>query len=382
MKTFTTALVLFVSLFIATACSSGNDDTDNNIVFGNNTIGNGEDKFFITNNQTLKKGVYLMKGWCYITDGATLTIEPGTVIKGDHETMAALIVEPGGKLFAEGTATQPIVFTSEKKVGERKPGDWGGLIICGKATNNSDIMQVEGGPRTLHGGSNDADNSGVISYVRVEFAGYPFKKNQEINGVTFGSVGNGTQIDHLQVSYSNDDAFEWFGGTVNCDYLVAYHCWDDDFDADNGYRGTCNYLLGYRNSRIADSSTSHGFECDNNSSNSNAQPNTAPTFNNVTLYGPYSVDASFENTTQYINGDNLRPDNESLLGLYGAGISLGSNTAVNFLNATISGYPSTITGTPTRQENVVFLNSAAPSLPTWTNTWCNFDPQNTVYSIQ
>ncbi len=365
---------------IAISCSdSTSEDNDNNIIFGGNIIGNGELEFLITHNQTLKKGTYLMKGWCYITDGATLTIEPGTVIKGDHETMATLIVEPGGKLYAKGTPAEPIVFTSEKAPGNRKPGDWGGLIICGNATNNSGIMQIEGGPRTMHGGNNNKDNSGIISYVRVEFAGYPFKKNQEINGITFGSVGSGTQIDHLQVSYSNDDAFEWFGGTVNCDYLVAYHCWDDDFDADNGYRGSCNYMLGIRNSRIADISTSHGFECDNNTENNNAQPITAPSFNHATLYGPYSVDANFQNTSQYIDGNNLRPSNESLLGLYGAGIALGSNTAVHFSNSTISGYPENITGSPASQENVTFSASTSPTLPDWTSTWCSFDPQNTVY---
>ncbi|WP_321479247.1 hypothetical protein [uncultured Bacteroides sp.] len=369
----------FFCLIVISCSNSTSEDNDNNIIFGGNIIGNGELEFLITHNQTLKKGTYLMKGWCYITNGATLTIEPGTVIKGDHETMAALIVEPGGKLYAKGTPTEPIVFTSEKAPGNRKPGDWGGLIICGNATNNSGIMQIEGGPRTMHGGNNDKDNSGIISYVRVEFAGYPFKKNQEINGITFGSVGSGTQVDHLQVSYSNDDAFEWFGGTVNCDYLVAYHCWDDDFDADNGYRGSCNYMLGIRNSRIADISTSHGFECDNNTENSNAQPITAPSFNHATLYGPYSVDANFQNTGQYIDGNNLRPSNESLLGLYGAGIALGSNTAVHFSNSTISGYPENITGSPASQENVTFSASTSPTLPDWTSTWCNFDPQNTVY---
>lgn len=110
----------------------------------------------------------------------------------------------------------------------------------------------------MHGGPNNADNSGVLSYVRVEFAGYPFKKNQEINGITFGSVGNGTQIDHLQVSYANDDAFEWFGGTVHAEYLVAYHCWDDDFDIDNGYSGTCPASAGHPPSA---NSGHHRFSC-------------------------------------------------------------------------------------------------------------------------
>ena len=145
-----------------------------------------------------------------MAEGSELTIEAGTIIKGDKATQASLIVEPGGKLYAQGTKDAPIVFTSAQPKGQRKPGDWGGLIVCGNAINNQGEMQIEGGPRTKHGGNNDADNSGVISYVRVEFAGYPFQKDKEINGVTLGSIGSGTKIDHVQVSYSNDDSFEWF----------------------------------------------------------------------------------------------------------------------------------------------------------------------------
>ena len=126
-------------------------------------IGNGDQEFVFTGNQTLKKGTYLLKGWVYIADGAVLTIEPGTVIKGDKDTKAALIVERGGKLYAQGTSTEPIVFTSEQAKGNRRPGDWGGVILCGKAVNNQEEMQIEGGPRTKHGGSNNADNSGVLS---------------------------------------------------------------------------------------------------------------------------------------------------------------------------------------------------------------------------
>lgn len=187
-------------------------------------IGNGDQEFVFKGTQTLAKGTYLLKGWVYVGAGSTLTIEPGTVIKGDKDTQAALIIEPGGKLIAEGKQDAPIVFTSEMPKGQRKPGDWGGLIICGKAKNNQGVLnqQIEGGPRTKHGGDDDSDNSGIIRYVRVEFAGYPFMKDKEINGITFGSVGSGTTIDHLQVSYSNDDSYEWFGGSVNCKYLVAY----------------------------------------------------------------------------------------------------------------------------------------------------------------
>lgn len=133
-------------------------------------------------------------------------------------------------------------------------------------------MQIEGGPRTRHGGSDPADNSGTLSYVRIEFAGYPFQANQEINGLTMGSVGSGTKIDHIQVSYSNDDSYEWFGGTVNCKHLIAYKGWDDDFDTDNGFCGKVQFCLSIRDSRIADTSNSNGFESDNWKDGTNLSP--------------------------------------------------------------------------------------------------------------
>ncbi len=364
----------------ATACSSSEDDQrDNTIVYPGNIIGNGEQAFDITEYQVIRKGTYLLKGWCYVTQGSTLIIEAGTIIKGDKETNAALIVEPGGKIIAQGTADQPIVFTSEMPAGQRRPGDWGGLIICGLARNNQQLMQIEGGPRTMHGGSNDADNSGVLSYVRVEFAGLPFKKNQEINGVTFGSVGSGTTVDHVQVSYSNDDAFEWFGGTVNASHLVAYHCWDDDFDVDNGYRGTCRYLLGIRHPRIADVSDSHGFECSNNDTNSDATPLSTPVFEYVTLYGPAVGNAEFRNTTGYITGGSLNPDNQSLLGVFGPAIQLRAHTQVTFRHSSFNGYPEDLEGTPLAMEDVTFNTEESIVYPEWSNGWCNFDPQHTEY---
>lgn len=357
----------------------GNNGQENNIIYGGNIIGNGEQTFEIKEDQYLKKGTYLMKGWCYVTYGSTLTIEPGTVIKGDKETRAALIVEPGGKLIAKGTVDAPIVFTSDMPAGKRKPGDWGGVILCGYARNNESIMQVEGGPRTMHGGMDNDDNSGVLSYVRVEFAGYPFKKSLEINGITFGSIGSGTQIDHLQVSYANDDAFEWFGGTVNAEYLVSYHCWDDDFDIDNGYSGTCRHLLGIRHPRIADITGSHAFECSNNTADTPATPATTATFEEVTIYGPASEDASFVNTPDYIHGGELHPKNESMLGLFGSALYMGNNTSVAFRNCRISGFPSDIEGNPASTDNVVFGEKGESLYPEWTKGWCNFNPQETIY---
>lgn len=311
-----------------------------NLLFENGTqIGNGDNEFVFKGKQTLKKGTYLLKGWVYVAAGSELTIEPGTIIKGDKQTMAAIIVERGGKLIAQGTETAPIVFTSEMPKGQRRPGDWGGLILCGKAPHNAGEAQIEGGPRTKHGGNDAHDNSGVLSYVRVEFAGYPFEKDKEINGVTFGSVGDGTKVDHVQVSYSNDDSFEWFGGTVNCKNLIAYRGWDDDFDTDNGFSGHVQYGLSVRDSRIADGSQSNGFESDNDASGSTASPYTSAVFSNMTFVGPKATDANFANTSSYINAGDLFPSNGSALGLFQAAMQIRRGSRLNCINSVAMGWP-------------------------------------------
>ena len=311
---------------------SGNPDERGTV------IGDGEKEMVFKGKQTLKKGTYLLKGWIYVANGSELTIEPGTIIKGDKETQASLIVEPGGKLIAQGTKEAPIVFTSEQPQGQRKPGDWGGLIVCGNAKNNQGVQQIEGGPRTKHGGDNDADNSGVLSYVRVEFAGYPFQKDKEINGITFGSVGSGTQVDHLQVSYSNDDSYEWFGGSVNAKYLVAYSGWDDDFDTDNGYSGNVQYGLVVRNPRLADTSQSNGFESDNCADGAEVSPFTTATFSNITFIGPKAYEG-FQNTSDYINGGDFFPNNGSSLGKFQAAMQIRRSSHLACFNSVAVGYP-------------------------------------------
>ena len=311
---------------------SGNPDERGTV------IGDGEKEMVFKGKQTLKKGTYLLKGWIYVANGSELTIEPGTIIKGDKETQASLIVEPGGKLIAQGTKEAPIVFTSEQPQGQRKPGDWGGLIVCGNAKNNQGVQQIEGGPRTKHGGDNDADNSGVLSYVRVEFAGYPFQKDKEINGITFASIGSGTQVDHLQVSYSNDDSYEWFGGSVNAKYLVAYNGWDDDFDTDNGYSGNVQYGLVVRNPRLADTSQSNGFESDNCADGAEVSPFTTATFSNITFIGPKAYEG-FQNTSDYINGGDFFPNNGSSLGKFQAAMQICRSSHLACFNSVAVGYP-------------------------------------------
>ena len=337
----------------ALAFAACNDDDDNNgknpsesdgnlseILFGDGTqIGNGNQDFEIKGEYTLPAGTYTLKGWCYVCGGSKLTLAPGTIIKGDKGTKAALIVERGGQLFAQGTVDKPIVFTSAQPAGQRKPGDWGGIIICGRAKNNKTEMTIEGGPRSKHGGSNDQDNSGVLSYVRCEFAGYPFAPDQEINGITLGSVGSGTKIDHVQVSYSNDDSYEWFGGTVNCNYLVAYHGWDDDFDTDNGFSGKVQFCLSVRNPRLADQSVSNGFESDNNADASSEAPVTSCVFSNVTFIGPIGQDPAFANTTAYINGGAYNPNNGSKLGQFQSAMQVRRNSNLSCFNSVAMGYP-------------------------------------------
>lgn len=346
------ALALVLPLTFA-ACSDDNSvsETDNrnwstngglkaadNLLFEGNVIGNGDQEFVFTGRQTLPRGTYTLKGWVYVAEGAELTIEPGTVIRGDKQTKASLIVERGGKLIAQGTATAPIVFTSGEAKGQRKPGDWGGLIICGRAPHNAGEAQIEGGPRTKHGGQDAADNSGVLSYVRVEFAGYPFETDKEINGITFGSVGSATKVDHVQVSYSNDDSFEWFGGTVDAKYLIAYKGWDDDFDTDNGYCGHVQYGLAVRDGRIADKSQSNGFESDNDASGSTASPFTTATFSNMTFIGPRQTDG-FVNTTDFINGGDYFPSNGSGLGRFQAAMHIRRGSRLNCINSVAIGWP-------------------------------------------
>ncbi|MFM2286466.1 MAG: hypothetical protein RLZZ543_1963 [Bacteroidota bacterium] len=263
----------------------------------------------ITSNTTwTANNVYLLQGQIYVQNNATLTIEPGTIIQGDINTAGSgLFITKGAKLIANGTVSQPIVFTSNQPAGSRNLGDWGGVILLGKGSSNSagGIANIEGIAPTADtefgGGAtpDDNDNSGSLQYVRIEFGGYVYAPNKEINGLTFGAVGRGTTIDHVQVSFANDDAFEWFGGAVNCSHLVAYRNLDDDFDTDFGYSGNVQFCLGVRDPEISDNptvSTSEGFESDNDAAGSALTPLTAAIFSNVTVVGPLRGDVTTAGT--------------------------------------------------------------------------------------
>lgn len=265
---------------------------------------------------------YLLKGFIYVEDGATLTIEPGTIIKGDKPTKGTLIVKRGGKIIADGTASQPIVFTSNQPAGQRDYGDWGGIIICGRAPHNqpSDPI-IEGGVDAQYGGTDPNDNSGILRYVRIEFSGIPFQPNQEINGLTMGGVGRGTVLEHIQVSYCGDDSYEWFGGTVNAKYLIALRGWDDDFDQDFGWQGKVQWAVSLRDPNVADQSSSNGFECDNDAAGNPVSPYSQGVWSNVSIFGP-KADASTTINTQYARALHLR-----------------RNTRTRVFNSVFAGYP-------------------------------------------
>lgn len=266
-----------------------------------------------TNTTWTNNKQYLLNGYVYVKNNATLTIQAGTIIKGDKASKGSLIVTRGAKIIADGTADLPIVFTSNQAVGSRNYGDWGGLIICGKARTNKAGGQgeVEGGVNNangdaLYGGTDDNDNSGILRYVRIEFPGIAFSDNNEINGLTLAGVGSQTIIDHVQVSYSGDDAFEFFGGTVNAKHLVALASWDDDFDTDFGYRGNIQFAVAVRHPAIADQSGSNGFESDNDGSGTYNTPRTHPIFSNVTIAGPALDNGQATLNTNYKRAAHIR----------------------------------------------------------------------------
>lgn len=270
----------------------------------------------LTANRTLSAdSTYLLKGFVRVQSGATLTIPAGTKIYGEYNSQGSLIVKPGGKIMAQGSVNKPIIFTSEfaKPGSAQAPtrGDWGGIILLGNAPINvtGGTASIEG-PMDTYGGNDPDDNSGVLSYVRIDYAGIAFSPNNEINSLTMGGVGRGTQIDHIQVSYANDDSYEWFGGTVNCKYLIAYRGLDDEFDTDFGYNGKLQFLLGVRDPEFADVSGSNGFESDNDGTGSTNEPRTSPTWWNVTLIGP-KADASTTFNSYYKRGMHLRRSSQN-----------------------------------------------------------------------
>ncbi|MBU3659431.1 MAG: T9SS type A sorting domain-containing protein [Flavobacteriales bacterium] len=320
----------------------------------------------ITTNTTWS-GVILLQNKVYVKNNATLTIAPGTIIRGDKASQGTLIITRGAKINAAGTASNPIVFTSNESVGNRAEGDWGGIVILGLAKNNQPggVASIEGlvpSTDTQFGGAFDNDNSGVLQYVRVEFPGIPLEPNKELNGITFGSVGSGTTVDHIQVSFSSDDSYEWFGGTVNCKYLIVYRGLDDDFDTDFGYRGKVQFGLAIRDKDLSDApGDSNCFESDNDAQGSAAQPKTAPIFSNITIVGPKG------------DGTTILPSGEK----FEKAFRLRRNTATSCFNSLVTGWEKGLS----MEGTAVVNNVNGDTLVFANNILTNFNAGvNTIYN--
>ena len=360
----------------------------------------------ITVNTTWKASkTYKLQGLIYVRNNATLTIEAGTVIKGITTTAGtALIITKGSKISAIGTATNPIVFTSSKTSGNRQAGDWGGLVLLGKAGFNAagGVNNIEGitsSVNTEYGGGSSPinnDNSGTLKYVRIEYAGFVFSPNNELNGLTFGAVGNGTTIDYVQVSSAYDDSFEWFGGSVNCKHLVAYKGLDDDFDTDNGYKGAVQFALAVKDPSFADNpavSTSEGFESDNNAAGSvspDGYDTTSAIFSNCTLIGPAKRASLFGLSVASGHAKPLRLRRVTQLKIYNS-IFMdfknnylfvdGSTTVANITNGTLKFKNNILAGISSADltSYPYGVSSAGSGSVAATNTWMT-NSGNTVQS--
>jgi PKD repeat protein len=323
----------------------------------------------ITSNRFLSNDtIYILDGFVFVKNNATLTIEKGTVIKGIKESRSTLIITMGSKIVADGTKAEPIVFTSNEAPGNRAPGDWGGLVVLGRGIINrqsdcstcpgasvaatlpgfqsaieGDIDNAEGDG--LFGGTIENDNSGILRYVRIEYAGVVITPGNEINSLTLGAVGRGTTIENVMISYANDDAFEWFGGNVDCKNLIAIGSVDDDFDADFGYSGKVQFAIAQRDSFNYDTGTgptTNGFETDNDGTTNYWNPRTRCVFSNVTIVGPQPTNSplsvagnSFNNGVLIRRGSQMSLFNSIIVG-FPVGVNLNTTSCVNaFLNDTL-----------------------------------------------
>ncbi|MEX1132077.1 MAG: hypothetical protein WEC15_02530 [Flavobacteriales bacterium] len=282
---------------------------------------------------------YKLNGFVRVQDGGVLNIAPGTVVFGDFESKGTLIVQRGGKINAIGEATNPIVMTSEKQPGLRQPGDWGGVVLCGRARNNvaGGEAELEGGYGAIHGGNDDNDNSGTIKFVQISFAGIPINPNEEVNSLTMGSVGKATVIENVVCSYGLDDGFEFFGGNVDCKNLVVYRGFDDDFDVDLGYSGNVQFGIGIRGATLADQSGSNGFEVDNDGQGSENQPYTSATFSNITIIGPKAtretpISLQFQHAAQLRRNSRIKIHNSFFTG-YPDGLFINGSGSAAAANA-------------------------------------------------
>ncbi|MFT5969847.1 MAG: hypothetical protein ACI8ZO_000344 [Flavobacteriales bacterium] len=282
-----TVFLLSVSLGFV-GCKEKEDPITEDKLYTISTDGNTKTITGTVNEDLTLENDYTWKlsGGIFVADGSTLTVEEGTIIKSAADgTIAFLAVQRGGKISANGTASNPIVFTS----GEANPssGDWGGIIVNGNAPINTGATAEGEGGTGIYGGTNASDNSGVIRYVRVEYAGKILGTDNELNGFSFNGVGSGTTVEYVQAYNGSDDGFEFFGGTVNVRYAVSSGNEDDSFDWTHGWSGKGQFWVVNQFATGGD----RGIEADNNGDDNTAAPYSNPTLSNITLIGLQDSDS-------------------------------------------------------------------------------------------
>ena len=348
------SLALVAGMSVLTACSNDNNNGDNNDNGNGNEIENGTTlKGTITSDVTLAAGnTYKLSGEYIVEDGATLNIEAGVKIISIYDDIVDyILVKQGGKINAVGTASAPIVMTSEKE----EPGAWGGIHICGKAHTNA-----EGGKGSseiggaTYGGNDEADNSGTLKYVRVEYSGYAFDSEHEANGITFYGVGNGTTVEYCQAYKGSDDGFEFFGGSVNVSNLVSVSCSDDSFDWTEGWNGTATNLVAYQ-----EAEATLGYDCDclieadNNENNYAATPIAHPVLKNLILVGNNS--ATGNRGIRLRRGTQVEIDGAKVCGKKNA-VTLESEETENALLAGTSKLANMTVDSELKSEKSIYTN--------------------------
>jgi hypothetical protein len=275
---------------------------------------------------------YLLRGAVFVEEGATLNIAAGTRVVGESGSVGTLIVKRGGRLNAIGTREQPIVFTSDQPIGQRARGDWGGIIINGRAPLNIPGGEGVGEADTgVYGGNDPNDDSGSLRYVRVEFAGTEFSPDNELNGIAFQGVGRGGTYDYIQVHMNKDDGLEWFGGTADVKHAVITNAADDSLDWTFGWTGRIQFAVVSQRGDDADA----GIEADNNEFNNELLPRSSPTIYNVTFCGDPDANEGRESARGVLlrrgTAGTLR--NFVIQGFKNVGLEVNGTTTLNQANA-------------------------------------------------
>lgn len=287
-----------------------------------------------------------------------ITIEAGTTILGRGGTPPSmLVIRQGARILANGTASQPIVMTSAQPVGARAPGDWGGLVINGKAPVNNtgsggELPFGEGGSGR-YGGTNPTDDSGVLNYVRVEFGGHVFTSDDELNGIAFQGVGSGTTVDHIQIHRNSDDGIEFFGGTVNVKHVLITGCLDDSLDWTSGWSGKAQFVVLQQWPGGAD----NGIEADNLEADNTALPRSHPVISNMTLVGPKDAGAASDIGMQLRRGTAANIFNSIVMGMNEYGLDVDDVETWNNAYTDSPGSYNTLSGQLTIQGTLFFDNA-------------------------